>query len=131
MAEPLDRCEQWDDVEALVRAAGNYVRPSDDLRPRVLETARAESHERWAQRRIWQVALVVALLGVCSPSVRSRLEVAASPSGGALGAGAMARRAESGNDGWNSDGWNTVGWNTVESFTDLRRRHAALLRLTP
>ena len=131
MAEPLDRCEQWDDVESLVRAAGNYVRPSDDLRPRVLETARAESHERWAHQRIWQVALVVALLGVCSSSVRSRLEVAAPPSGMMLETGAMARRAEAGNDGWNTVGWNTVGWNTVESFTDLRRRHAAMLRLTP
>jgi hypothetical protein len=126
MTEPLDRCEGWDDVEALVRAAGNYVRPSDDLRPRVLETARAECHERWAQQRIWQVALVVALLGVCSTSVRSRMEVAASPSGNALAAGAMVRHAEAGNDGWNND-----AWNTVESFTDLRRRHAALLRLTP
>ena len=126
MAEPLDCCEQSDDVESLVRAAGNYLRPSDDLRPRVLESARAESNERWAQRQIWQVALVVALLGVCSTSVRSRLEVAAPPSGIALGTGAMVRRAEAGNDGWNN-----VGWNTVESFTDLRRRHAAMLRLTP
>jgi hypothetical protein len=121
MIEPIDRCEGWDDVESLVLAAGNYVRPSDDLRPRVLETARAESHERWAQRRIWQVALVIALLGVFSTSVRGRLEVAAPPSGIALGAGAMARPAEFGND----------GWNMVESFTDLRRRHAAMLRLTP
>lgn len=121
MTEPLDRRQGWDDVEALVRAACNYVRPSDDLRPRVLETARAESHQRWAQRRIWQVALVIALLGVCSTSVRSRMEVAAPPSRMALEAGAMARRAEIGND----------GWNVVESFTDLRRRHAAMLRLTP
>jgi hypothetical protein len=121
MAEPLDRREQWDDVESLVRAAGNYVRPSDDLRPRVLETARAESHERWAQRQIWQVALVVALLGVCSTSVRSRMEVAAPPSGIAFERGAIARRAESGED----------GWKMVESFTDLRRQHAAMLRLTP
>jgi len=121
MTEPLGRCEGWDDVEALVRAAGNYVRPSDDLRPRVLETARAESHQRWAQRRIWQVALVIALLGVCSTLVRSRMEVAASPSGGPLAAGAMSRRVEIGED----------GWNIVESFTDLRRRHAAMLRLTP
>jgi len=121
MAEPLDRCEQWDDVEALVRAAGNYVRPSDDLRPRVLETARAESHERWAQRQIWQVALVVALLGVYSSSVRSRLEVAAPPTGFAFETGEFAQRAEAAND----------GWKMVESFTALRRQHAAMLRLTP
>jgi len=121
MAEPLDRSEQWDDVETLVRAAGNYVRPSDDLRPRVLESARAESHERWAQRQIWQVALVVALLGVYSSSVRSRMEVAAPPTEIAIEMGAMARRAES----------SEVGWKMVESFTDLRRQQAAMLRLTP
>ena len=61
MNGPLEQDAQWDDVEALVRAAGQYVRPSEELRPRLLETARAESRERQAQWRFWQLALAVAL----------------------------------------------------------------------
>ena len=125
MIEPQGGCQQWqdgwEDAEALVRAAGDYVRPSDDLRPRVLETARAESHERWAQRRIWQVALAVALLGLCSTSFHGRLTKSAARSAGGLQAAAIAPHIEAGHD----------GWSMVDSFTDLRRRHAAMLRLTP
>jgi hypothetical protein len=43
MVEPRDWCESFGDVESMIRAAGDYVQPSRDLRPRVLEAARVES----------------------------------------------------------------------------------------
>jgi hypothetical protein len=120
MTEPLDHGAEWDDVEALVRAAGGYVRPSEELRPRVLEAARAESSERWAQRRILQVALVVALWGGISTATGGRWEVTAPFSAGLLQVHAELRPAEG----------RAADWSMVESFTDLRRRQAALLSLT-
>lgn len=110
----------FDDVEALVRAAGNYVRPSDDLRPRVLEAARAESRERRTQRRMWQLALVVTLLGLFTTAERARWKAAAAAPGILVEAATLVGSPESGES----------GWGLVDSFTELRRRHAAMLRLT-
>ncbi len=109
----------FDDVESLVRAAGNYVRPSDDLRPRVLETARSESRERRNQRRMWQLALVVALLGVFTTAERARWKAAAAAPGILVEAAALVGGDETADS----------GWGLVDSFTQLRRRHAAMLRL--
>ena len=49
------------DVEAMIRAAGEYVRASDDLRPRVLEAARLQYRERRARRWIRHAAVLVLL----------------------------------------------------------------------
>src|SRR5690242_16353628 len=73
-----DSCD-WNDslsdsqseTEALIRAAGGYVRASDDLRPRVLEAARLQTGERRARQRIRRVALVaatIAFMTAASPS---------------------------------------------------------------
>jgi hypothetical protein len=52
------------DLEALLRSAGNYVRPSDELRPRVLEKARTQQHEiRWIHW-LWQGALALVVAGI-------------------------------------------------------------------
>ncbi len=118
MTEAREHDAEWDEVEALVRAAGGYVRPSEDLRPRLLETARAESRERQAQWRIWQLALAIALLGAVATIFGTRSDAAASFSQGALQVQAEVRPAEAG----------AAGWRIVDSFTDLRRRQAALLR---
>ena len=120
MTEPLDYSSEWNDVEALMRAAGGYVRPSEELRPRVLETARTEFRERLAQRRIWQVALVVAILGAISIAVGDPRYAGVPFSASVLEVQPDVRQAEGG----------AAGWSTVEAFTDLRRRQAALLSLT-
>ena len=61
---PDDRREQksFAPVEALVRAAGNYVRPGDDLRPRVLEAARHAHTKRQWNKRLTAAAAAVLLL---------------------------------------------------------------------
>jgi membrane glycosyltransferase len=64
VAESRDYSEPLNEIEALVRQAGNYVRASDDLRPRVLESARAVRNEYRVQRWLWQAAFSVALLGM-------------------------------------------------------------------
>jgi hypothetical protein len=82
-----------------------------------LESARAQAIERSVQRRICQAALALGLL----------LGAAAGMGGGenlaAFSAGAL-RPAEA-----QPAAGGDVGWSVVDSFTDLRRRQAKLLRL--
>ena len=120
MTEYFDQSPERDDAEALVRAAGGYVRPSETLRPRLLDAARAESRERWAQRKMWQVALAVALWGALSTASGSRWHAAAPFSAAVLQGDVQVRSVEGG----------AAGWSVVDSFTDLRRRQAAVLSLS-
>lgn len=56
-------------VEALIRASRDYVRPSDELRPRVLDAAREHCSDCRAERRLGSFALVVLLLVMTTPIV--------------------------------------------------------------
>ncbi len=53
------------ELEALLRSAAGYVKPSDDLRPRVLETARAARGDRRVCRRL-RAMLFAALFSILS-----------------------------------------------------------------
>ena len=58
------------EVEAMVRAARHYVRPSDDLRPRILEAAREHCGDRRAEQKLGTFALaVLVLVLVSSPAI--------------------------------------------------------------
>ena len=129
MIESRDFSSPLDEVEALIRSAGQYVRASDDLRPRVLENARSQCSERRLQRRFWQTAAVVLLCGMLTSSLVDR----SSP-----GTGSKSHAAP-----WTSPIFTPVeaaaqsagaqasdpSWQMVESFTQLRLRQAQLLRL--
>ena len=119
MTKPIHDRDDWSDVELLIRAAGSYVRPSEELRPRVLEAARVELGERKAQRRIWQVAIAIGLLGTMFAVAGDRMPVTPTFSHGMLQVSPEARQADGG----------AAGWSIVEAYTDLRRRQAALLSL--
>jgi hypothetical protein len=114
------------EIEAMVRAAGQYVRASDDLRPRVLETARAQCGERRAQRCIRHVALFVVLAAVFTLSDGRGLDSASAPqrypwhSGVANG---LLLRAEA-----NFADGDDRGWGMVEAFSELRREQAKVFR---
>jgi hypothetical protein len=122
--ELRDCYEPLEDVESLVLLAGDYVRASDDLRPRVLETARSQSGERRARRRIWQSALFVLLLGLF---VTTLCRQPASISAGGPFAEAAGAQLLSGSEAASRD--TDLSWGIVDSFTELRRRQAELLRL--
>jgi hypothetical protein len=123
MAELPDNAdfEALADVESLIRSAANYVRPSDDLRPRVLESARSVSKERQARRWIGHLATCALALGLLVAALRqtdtpARREPA---------------RAAVGYRLWSAQpalGANDASWSMVDSFTELRRRQAQLLR---
>ncbi len=126
MTEPRD----WDDaerlaeVEAMVRAAGPYVAASDDLRPRVLETARTECGEQRAQRFIRQAAVAVILTAILTLSGDRSLDSASAP----LRLASLAdmesifSRAEASGDG---------SWGMVDAFREVRHEQAQALRLSP
>jgi len=123
VSELRDFCEPEDAIEALLRSAGDYVRPSEDLRPRVLETARLERRERGMQTRFWQVAAVVFLCGMLTSPAGDRSGSASVRPPAALKASeilihveAAARAAD-------------PSWEMVESFNELRLRQAEMLRL--
>jgi hypothetical protein len=117
-ASPLD------DVEALVRSAGGYIRASDDLRPRVLEGARLQASERRVRRRFWQSAAVLLVCGVLTSSILRRSESVLGLDGQSsvwmspifAPVDAAARSSD-------------PSWQMVESFTQLRLRQAEMLRL--
>jgi len=74
MSEP-NLFESLDDgraeIEAMIRAARHYVRPSDDLRPRTLEAAREYCGDRRAEKKLGSFALaVLVLLLISSPAIR-------------------------------------------------------------
>ena len=113
-----------DEMEALIRSAGDFVRASDDLRPRVLENARLQYGERRMRRRFWQSAAVVLFCGIMTSSLLRQSETS-------LGTGSQA-------SAWTNPMLAPVeaavrssdpSWQMVESFTQLRLRQAQLLRL--
>ena len=119
--------EPIDEVEAMVRAAGDYVQASDDLRPRVLESARTQRGEQRAQRCIQRMAVYFVLLTVFSTSGRHSLETAGTRQQSMLAAvdsDSIFSRAETTVTRGDGD----YGWGMVEAFSELRRRQAEVLR---
>jgi hypothetical protein len=111
------------DVEALVRLAGDYVRASDDLRPRFLEAARAARRDRHGRRRILRAATLLILAALALPSFFD----GSIPTGGAAQVAAWARDISDSSPASASSG--DASWEMVESFTELRRQQARMLRL--
>ena len=123
MTEPLN-CQPFDEIEALIRTAKDYVRPSDDLRPRVLETARRQRREQRIQRQFWQIAALIFFCGMLTHSIRQMPEAAVAPAHETgVDAGAILTSAATASPS------HDPSWEMVESFTQLRRRQAQLLRL--
>jgi hypothetical protein len=120
MRDAPELFEPLDELESLVQMAGNYVRASDDLRPRVLETARVERRQRTMQKHFWQAAFVLALLGMFTTSLRDRVEAVSSQAFGSAGDWLSSPDTVASTSG--------STWEMVESFTAVRRRQAEILR---
>jgi hypothetical protein len=122
MRKPRRRFQPPDEIEALVRAAGEYVQASEDLRPRVLESARQQRCESKAQRLIARLALGVLLATTLTASSPSGSVDARHP----LASAALYRASLPLPTAANAD--NDIGWNMVEAFTEMRRQQSEVLR---
>ena len=124
MVDSPDSFESFEEVEALLRSAANYVQVSKDLRPRVLEAARLNSGERGIRHYIQQAALAAALLTWCVTASVDRFDLRDDLRNVSLAAAAapVAGQAIGGGAG-------DAGWDLVDAFTELRVRQAGVLRL--
>jgi hypothetical protein len=112
----------FDSIELLIRAAGNYVQPSEDLRPRTLEAARDHCDDRRAEQKLGAFAIAVLLLvSFSSPALRYAdvlRSASAGPSATEMHSRALAYETQP-----------DVGsnWGLTEAFTELRRTQATRL----
>jgi hypothetical protein len=126
VGKSAEQFEQFNEIEAIVRSAGDYVRVSNELRPRVLEMARLANGERRARRCIRDVSLVAALLTWCVTAGIGRLQTDDNLNRLALIATTPCSAAANEVSSSNSD----AAWTLVDGFKELRVRQAAVLRLT-
>ena len=113
-----------DAIEALVRSAGNYIQPTDDLRPATLEAAREQRSQQKAQHRLggWAIAVVLlALLGFPARLMHSSALGTGNPSFATTDE--VQRRALSLSADMNVE----PGWALMEVFIELRHDRAELL----
>jgi hypothetical protein len=109
-------------IEAMVRHAGRYIRPSDDLRPRVLEAAKEHSGDCRAERRLGNLWFALALLLVfVLPAIHQYAIIQSDASIHA--AGEVARRAEE----LASHPEIGVHWSLAEAFSQWRTLTASRL----
>jgi hypothetical protein len=123
---PLEDDAQ-DGVEAMVRAAGPYVRASDDLRPRVLEAARFQRGEQWARRCIRHVAVFTMLMAFFTAADQPGLDGRRSRPTAMLAAAGFDEFLTPATTVTPRSG--DGDWRMIEAFTELRRQQAQMLRL--
>jgi hypothetical protein len=122
MIELYEGPDFQDEVESLVRAAGEVVYASEDLRPRVLEQAREQMRERRARRWVRRMAMSVVALATFSASSGD------SPGGYHLPvAAALAYPGGYSDAGFIPATGMNVDWGMVDGFTEMRRLQAEAL----
>ena len=128
MTDLRDWKEPFNELELLFRDAGNYVQASSDLRPRVLESARARRSEHRLRRGLCRITVCVLLCMAGTASIR-QYHVTTGQRGNVV--------SQNNSSGSELD-WGqmkvTAGdasWGAVEAFTEFRRRQAEALRASP
>jgi len=129
--ESIEPFDSMAELEALLRSAGGYVKPSEDLRPRVLETAKAMRGDRRVCRRLRTLLLAAVLCLLCLDAVDTPLRQRVSEpkdSGRIVDADDIYRFSKSrivaGDGGFSDD----FGWGMVEAFNVLRLQQSRSLR---
>lgn len=120
MAEPLLNEARWNELVAMIGAAGDYVVPSEDFRPRVLEAAQqkcAERRARFAAGRAFAAAALAA--GIAALGARSA-GFSSPPKW--KDAGQIEQRARE-----NSAVCGGLNWGVVEAFSEARREQSKSL----
>ena len=109
------------DIEEMVRAAGDYLDVSDDLRPQTLERARSRSRQMTTRSWIAIVAVVVVFLTFSAGMFRGRpsstppLVAGVTADSDQLYAAALQKAAQTNVD---------PSWSLVDAFCALRQRQA-------
>lgn len=103
----------------MVRAAGTYVRASNDMRPRVLETARIERRQRRGKRWIVASAVAAAIVMVATASLLARQDFG--------GANRPAAYVEAGMAG----GGYASTWRLADLFAALREKQSEAIAPSP
>jgi hypothetical protein len=109
-------------IQQAIRAAGDYVVPSEDLRPKTLEAARQLCEDRQGGIRFGRFAALLLLCMVVSVPIAERLTAwydrVASPSSSQLQQQALQISSD-----------RDIGphWGLFEAFSQLRRSQAARL----
>ncbi len=112
----------WREAESMILAAGHYVRPSEDLRPRTLETARELCRDRKAVRKLGGLAIAILMLALISFPASQRVQAwrakTAAPSSNDMHERAAMYGQQAG-----------IGahWGMAEAFIQLRRVQASRL----
>lgn len=127
MIDARDFFESERDVESMIREASEYVRASDDLRPRVLEAARTQWRERRVRRWIRHAAVLVLTVAFTTAAGQQGLDGERShPIGIVAAAGfdefLVPKSVATPRSG---DG----DWRMFEAFSELRRQQAQVFRL--
>lgn len=117
--------ERFSDLERQIRAAGNYVRPSEDLRPATLDAAKDNRWQHRWNRRMSLTAAAVILMAVID--VPGRLErIQTSPIDNAQRMNQEFREQHQALERSVSPGMNSV-WALYEAFFDLRHKQAQII----
>lgn len=127
MIEPIDEFDSLADLEALLCAAGGYVKPSEDLRPRVIESARAARGERRVRRRLRGFFFTLLLCLLCADVLDGPLkQFAIDPRapGRIVDAEDLFRLSESRADHPGNDS----AWGLVEAFNEMRQQQLQSFR---
>ena len=99
------------ELEALIRSAKDYVQPSQDLRPRILEAARSQHRAMSCLRHAAVALLMISALATGLHGMNGFVLSTTTPE-------QLLSSAAHDN------------WGLVDSFTELRRRQAILLGST-
>ena len=117
MIEHADERAEFHEIEKIVRAAGDYLEVTDDLRPRTLEAARDSSRDTSTRSRIAVLAVVTIVLAVCPGQFRHPIPAASSLT--SLDSAELYRTVRLANIDSN--------WSVVDAFRGLRERHASVI----
>lgn len=120
-----DDFDSFADLERRIRAAGRYVRASDDLRPRTLEAARSSYRQRrWNLRVATLAAIVLTVAAFDMPARVARLH--RSPLDTAAELNQQFEQQHRAIERGMSPGINPA-WALYEAFFDLRTKQSDLI----
>ncbi|TWU28060.1 hypothetical protein [Bythopirellula polymerisocia] len=115
------RGDRFAGLEESIRLAGNYIQPTDDLRPKTLEAARSASYQRRTNWRAGAMIAAVLLVAIGQATNQFGWPVRRPIAATAINH-EFAQRQQALERGINP------GWGLYEAFCELRSKQANLLR---